>query len=233
MTVILTNDDGIHAAGLAALLDVAGRRDSVVVVAPHAEQSGVSHRVTDKGAMQLRQVAEHQHALAGTPADCARVGLLHLAPTADWLLSGINAGGNLGSDIYMSGTVAAAREAALLGIRAIAFSQYRQGLGTPWDWDRAMRWTERVLNTLLELPLGPGEFWNVNFPDPEEPSTDPELVFCPVDPGHHAVRYEHSAEGLVYRGKYQQRNRQPGCDVDVCFSGHIAITRVGPSSCPG
>lgn len=225
MTFLLTNDDGIGAPGLAALREVACRKGEVMVVAPHAEQSGVSHRVTYRDPITVRQVADNEHAIEGTPADCTRIGLLHLARKSTWLLSGINEGGNLGSDVLMSGTVAAAREAALMGFPAIAFSQYRHG-SVPVRWDRARAWAANVLEMLLERPVESRTFWNVNFPDPETATEQPEVVFCSVDPGHHAVQYEETAEGLVYRGIYQERHREPGCDVDVCFSGRIAVSLV-------
>jgi 5'-nucleotidase len=76
-------------------------------------------------------------------------------------LSGINAGGNLGADVYISGTVAAVREAALHGIPGIAISHYRQG-SRPLDWGWASHWTALVLEKLFSIPLQPGEFWNVN-----------------------------------------------------------------------
>lgn len=226
MTFLLTNDDGIAAPGLAALRELSIGRGAVTVVAPKQEQSGSSHRVTDKTPIRVHQVADREYSVEGTPADCTRVGLLHLEPSCDWLLSGINAGGNLGSDIFMSGTVAAAREASLLGIPAIALSQYRRGRHTI-NWDRTKGWADRVIDLLLSQPPGRGEIWNVNFPDPEYEGGEPEIVFCPVDPGHHAVEYEQTDDGFVYRGHYQSRHREPDCDVDVCFSGRIAVSRVG------
>jgi len=226
MLLLLTNDDGIDAPGLATLCSVVKSWGTAIIVAPQEEQSGVAHRVTDKHTIAVQSLGAARFAIDGTPADCARLGLLHLAPGSRWLLSGINAGGNLGSDLYMSGTVAAAREAALLGTPAVALSQYRFRLDRPADWNRAALWTTRVLEQLFDQPLAPGEFWNVNLPDPDDPAVNPEIVVCPVDPGHHAIAYEQSPTGWKYRGKYRERHRQPGCDVDVCFSGQIAVSRI-------
>ena len=226
MSHLLTNDDGIDAPGLATLLSVAQSWGATTIVAPLEEQSGVAHRVTDKHPITVQTRDAGRFAVDGTPADCARLGLLHLAPGTQWLLSGINAGGNLGSDIYMSGTVAAAREAALLGTPAVALSQYRRRLDRPLDWNRAAVWVMRVLEYVFDQTLAPGEFWNVNLPDPDDPAVEPELVDCSVDPGHHAVAYEQTPTGWSYRGKYRERHRRPGCDVDVCFSGNIAISRI-------
>ncbi|MEZ6064614.1 MAG: 5'/3'-nucleotidase SurE [Planctomycetaceae bacterium] len=198
MQLLLTNDDGIDAPGLATLAEVAAAHSDIILVAPAAEQSGVGHRVTDKQPIRVHKHQLSRFAVEGTPADCARLGLLHLAPGTHWLLSGINAGGNLGSDIYMSGTVAAAREAALLGYPAIALSQYRFFVDRPCNWSRAARWAARVVNELFALPIAAGEFWNVNFPDPEADDAEPDLVVCPVDSGHHAVAFENTAAGFLY-----------------------------------
>lgn len=227
MQLLLTNDDGIDAPGLAALEEVASQYGTPIVVAPEEEHSGASHRVTDRRAIMVTEQGDSRHAVAGTPADCARIGLLHLARETTWVLSGINAGGNLGSDIYMSGTVAAAREAALLGFPAIAISQYRRVPNKPLSIHRLQLWTKRVLDELLQRPLAPGEIWNVNFPDPEDPDHTPEIIDCPVGAGHFDLACLETCEGFVYRTVYADRHREPGGDVDVCFSGHIAVSKIG------
>ena len=126
----------------------------------------------------------------------------------------------------MSCTVAAAREASLLGIPAIAISQYIHSRREPPDQDRTRRWTVRILEHFIENPPQAGEYWNVNLPDPKTGTPEPEIVICPIDPGHHALVCEQTDDGYVYRGKYQDRNRDPGCDVDICFSGNIAVFRL-------
>ncbi|MCA9075224.1 MAG: 5'/3'-nucleotidase SurE [Planctomycetaceae bacterium] len=226
MQLLLTNDDGIDAPGLAALEEVASKYGSPVVVAPQEEHSGASHRVTDRQAIGVKTLSDTRHAVGGTPVDCARLGLLHLARETTWVLSGINAGGNLGIDIYMSGTVAAAREAALLGLPAIAISQFRRSWLEPLNLERMKQWTGRVLDELFQRPLERGEIWNVNFPDPEDPNHDPEIVFCPVGSGHFGLSCKETNEGFVYRGRYFDRHREPGDDVDVCFSGNIAVSKI-------
>ncbi len=223
---LLTNDDGLGAPGLNLLCELARPRGPIVVVAPHAEQSGIGHRVSENGPITVRRVSEFEHAVEGTPADCARLGVKHLANSSAWLLSGINAGGNLGTDVYMSGTVAAAREAVLLGVPAIALSQYSRSAKSTINWERTRAWADGVLQFLFDRPLPPRAFWNVNFPDPDSPSADPQIVVCAIDPGHHAVDYEVTETGFVHRSVYQNRHREPGCDVDVCFSGNIAVTLV-------
>ena len=112
MKIILTNDDGIEAPGLLALYEALPADYRLVVVAPENSCSGFGHQVTTHTAIAVRRIDSDRYGVKGTPADCSRLSLKVLAPGADWLIAGINAGANLGSDVYNSGTVAAAREAA-------------------------------------------------------------------------------------------------------------------------
>ena len=93
--LLLSNDDGIDAPGLGALLAAAARFGDPVVVAPAGPQSGVSHTITWKGAVRLEERGERRFAIGGTPADCARLGLLKILPDANWVLSGVNDGGKV------------------------------------------------------------------------------------------------------------------------------------------
>jgi len=225
MKFLLTNDEGIDAPGLAALEQAARGLGDCVVVAPDRHLSGCGHQTTTDRHLQLTQTAEGWHALDGTPVDCVRIAQAHVAPDADWVLAGINEGGNLGADLYRSGTVAAVREAALLGKPGIAFSQYRRR-DSAADWDRAARWTVDVARLILARPTEPGVFWNVNLPDPLHPVAMPEIVFCPADPHPFPVDF-HFADGRFrHSGNYHERPRDPGHDIAVCFSGCISVTRV-------
>lgn len=226
MKFLLTNDDGIDADGLAALEKAMLQLGSCCVVAPDRHLSGCAHQTTTDRELSLAQHAADRHALDGTPVDCARIGLWHVAPDCDWVVSGINEGGNLGADLYRSGTVAAVREGVLMGKPGIALSQYRRR-DSAADWDRAARWTVEVVRLILAKPAEPGVFWNVNFPDPREPAlTTPEIVFCPLDPHPLPVDYRIVEGRFRYSGNYHLRPRDPGHDIDVCFSGAIAVTRV-------
>ena len=224
MQIIVTNDDGIDAAGLAALTRAAAALGEPVIVAPAGPQSGVGHQVTTVGEIWVDQLAPIRWRVEGTPADCARLALTELMPAAAWLLAGINHGGNLGADIYTSGTVAAVREAALLGYPAIAVSHY-VGRGRSIDWDLATRRLTPVLRALLAQPLGLGHFWNVNLPHPAD-DQDPPVVFCGLDTRPHGVRYRRDGNAYAYTGDYHARPRQAGRDVDVCMGGCIAVTKV-------
>ncbi len=225
MKLLVTNDDGIDAEGIAALAEAAQPLGEVVVVAPAGPQSGVSHAVTTGKAVCVDERGAGWLSVSGTPADCVRVGLLHIVPEAKFILSGINHGGNLGADVYYSGTVAAVREAVLHGWTGVALSQYKKKQ-LDFDWPRTARWAARVLTELLARPPKRGAFFNVNFPHLAPTDPDPEVVFCPLDPHPLPLSYRHEETGLVYDGNYHLRDRAPGADVDVCFSGRIAVTEL-------
>lgn len=226
MKFLLTNDDGIEARGLAALREAAAGFGDAEVVAPALPQSGMSHVVTWERGVRLETRGRDGFAVHGTPADCARLGLLRVAPDARWVLSGINHGGNLGADVYYSGTVAAVREGVLHGWPGIAFSHYLRS-EIPPDWDRATRWAVRVLKELLPRQPGPGQFYNVNFPALTAQAPEPEIVFCPLDPSPLPLSYRHEDDGVhAYDGIYASRRRIAGADVDTCFGGKIAVTEV-------
>jgi 5'/3'-nucleotidase len=226
MKFLLTNDDGIDAEGLAALAQAAAPLGTPIWLAPDSHHSGCGHRVTTDRPLRLRQLGDTRWSLDGTPADCVRVALAHVAPEVDWVLSGINHGGNLGVDVFHSGTVAAVREAALHGKPAIALSHYRRRGAEPTDWQRVAGWARQVLALLFDRPAKPGTFWNVNLPHPLAHAAEPHIVFCPLEAGPLPLCFRTEGDLLHYAGNYHERHRQPGTDVDVCFSGHIAVTQL-------
>lgn len=230
MRLLLTNDDGIDAPGLAALAEAAAEFGEITIVAPRDALSGCSHQVSAHRPLHVATRGANRYAVDGTPADCVRVGLLHLAADADWVLSGVNDGGNLGVDVFMSGTVAAVREAAWMGKPGIAVSQYRDRRGERRrsDWTSTVADTRRVLERLLDRPPRKGGFWNVNFPDVEPHAAPAEIVDAPLEHGHLPVQFELDGDLYRYTGSYRDRSRAEGTDVDVCFSGRIAVTQVLP-----
>jgi 5'-nucleotidase len=225
MKLLLTNDDGIDAPGLEALRQVAALLGEPIMVAPMEGHSGCSHRVTTGRPIRVSRRNQDRFAVDGTPADCVRLGLHGLAGEAAWVLAGINEGGNLGADVHHSGTVAAVREAVLHGRPGVALSHYHKS-GWILDWQRAASWVKALLADLLARPWTPGMFWNINLPHLEPGQADPEVVFCPLDPGPLPLSYRSDGDCWHYDGNYHQRPRKIGSDVDVCFAGKIAVTRM-------
>ena len=249
MTFLLTNDDGIDAPGLQTLETLVADFPHTVA-APRQPHSGCGHRVTAHQPIRVETFPARQpfgdeiegralgdveahprYAIHGTPADCTRLAIACLCPIRPhWVLSGINAGGNLGVDVYISGTVAAVREAAYQGIPGIAISQYLKGGQLP-DWLKTASWTARVIDELLKRPPEPGCFWNVNLPWPMDVQTTskseiPELVFCEPSRDPLPLYYEQQGSHYSYNGRYGDRVAAPGSDVAVCFGGSIAITQL-------
>ena len=223
MSLILTNDDGIDAPGIRALHQAVDGKG--IIVAPQEHLSGCGHKVTTSQPIQLQRRSDREYAVGGTPADCTRIALTQINENVKWVLSGINAGGNLGVDVYISGTVAAVREAAIHGIGGIAISHWiKRPLAI--DWQIATRSTARVLTQLWDRPLPPGSFWNVNLPHLEPDAPEPEIVFCEASTQPLPVNYRVEGDLYYYQGEYAKRDRATGTDVDVCFSGNIAVTLV-------
>jgi 5'-nucleotidase len=185
----------------------------------------MSHRVTTDAPIHAIEIEPAKFRVEGTPADCARIAITCLAPDAEWLIAGINRGGNLGADTYISGTVAAAREAALLGRNAVAVSQY-VAKGRQVDWAAASVRTRAALERIFAEEQAPGAYWNVNLPHPAEDAAEPAIVFCPVDPSPLDVRFRRNGTEFHYSGNYHGRRRIPGSDVDRCFSGDVAISKL-------
>ena len=238
MKFLITNDDGVDAPGIRALANAASRFGEVVVVAPEDAHSGCGHRVTTYEPISIREYESGWWAIGGTPADCTRVGIREIAADSDWVLAGVNAGANLGVDMFMSGTVAAVREGALLGLPGIAFSHYRS-VGGAFDWEYATESVVRVMEQILAGSTEEGGFWNVNLPDLSTAAAEPgicesndsnsqlpELIDCPLGRRHLPVDFVRNQGSLTYRGVYQDRPRQSGDDVDVCFGGNIAVTKM-------
>lgn len=225
LKIVITNDDGYDQPGLTALAQALRPLGDVTVVAPAAPQSNVGHRVTMKAPIRVDLTETDTYVVHGTPADCSRLAIKAIVPDADWVVAGINPGANLGSDVYQSGTVAAAREAAILGKRAMALSQY---IARDWtiDWPASQLHAARQLAALLALPLTAGQFWNVNLPSPITTDGAVAYRFCPADKHPHRYRYTKDADGYHYEGVIHDRPRTAGSDVDVCFSGMIAVTRM-------
>ena len=168
MRILLTNDDGIDAPGLVTLEAIARQlSDDIWIVAPSEEQSGAGHSLTLTRPLRIRQHGERRFSVTGTPTDSVMLALGKVMDAKpDLILSGVNRGANLAEDVTYSGTVAAAMEGTLAGIRSIALSQAysREGVGDDVSFAAAESWGAKVLRPLLDVALPTNTLLNVNFP---------------------------------------------------------------------
>lgn len=170
MRILVTNDDGINARGLEVLKTIAlGLSPDVWTVAPETNQSGTAHSLTLHQPLRLRQIDARTYAVAGTPSDCVIMAVRHVLKDQppDLVLSGINHGSNLAEDITYSGTVAAAMEGTLLGIRSVALSLmlgFEDGERRA-IWDTPVAHGPSLIRQLLATKWKSGRLVNINFPD--------------------------------------------------------------------
>jgi 5'/3'-nucleotidase len=161
--ILVTNDDGIHAPGLRALAGAVSDVGTVTIVAPSHERSASAQSLTLRQPIYYDQIAEREYSVEGTPAD-AMILAFHtlLAEKPDVVVSGINPGGNAGENIYYSGTVGAAMEAAVNGVPAVAISIVYRGM--PFDFAPAAQFARDLLPIVLQEGLPRGVMLNVNIP---------------------------------------------------------------------
>lgn len=233
MKILLTNDDGVHAPGLAVLEAIASEfSDDIWICAPEEEQSGMGHALTLTRPVRLRQYSERRFSVTGTPTDAVTMGMRRVVDGApDLILSGVNRGANLGDDVTYSGTVSAAIEGALAGVRSVAFSQvtHREGEAGADTFDAARAWGARVLRPLLDTPLPRRTLVNVNFP---------ALRAAEVK-GIRAVRqgFHDYARGTVVEGQDPRGFRyywfglddiehtlDHGTDLEAVSEGYVSVT---------
>jgi 5'-nucleotidase len=221
--IVITNDDGYDQPGLAVLVEAVKPFGRVTIVAPATPQSNVGHKVSLKEPIRVDRISDITYVVHATPADCSRLAIKEILPDVDWVIAGINPGANLGSDVYQSGTVAAAREAAILGVPAIAVSQY---IAPDWtiDWEAAKAQMAPLLSDLMRKRPKPKQFWNVNLPSPITADLTLDREYCPLDTNPHRYQYIEKNGVYRYKGVIHDRPRTDGSDVDVCFGGVISIT---------
>ncbi|ODA68744.1 5'-nucleotidase SurE [Methyloligella halotolerans] len=169
MRIVVTNDDGVEAAGIEVLEEIAHElSDDVWVVAPETDNSGASHSLTLAEPLRLRELGQQRYAVKGTPTDCVIMAVrsLLLDHPPDLILSGVNRGQNVADDVTYSGTVAGAIEGTLLGIRSIALSLVTGPMeqGVP-IWETPLTHGAKVVRQLLDTDWTRGVLLNVNFPD--------------------------------------------------------------------
>ena len=168
MRILVTNDDGIHAPGLGVAERIAAAlSDDVWIVAPETDQSGVSHSLSLNDPLRLRQVGERHYAVKGTPTDCVIMGARHLMEEPpDLVLSGVNRGRNAAEDVLYSGTVAAAKEAAVLGIPSFALSlAFSPQTKQQPHWKTATEHGPDIIRRVMKTGMPRDVLVNINFPD--------------------------------------------------------------------
>jgi len=228
--ILITNDDGIDAPGLAVLERIAAElAGEVWVVAPEHDQSGVSHAVSLHQPIRVSERGLRRYGITGTPGDCAVMGVSYLLPEPpQLLLSGVNRGANLGLETVFSGTVGGAMTGMLLGIPSIALSQ-------AWTdrarvrWETAAALGADVVRRLLTIGWGATTCLNVNFPDLPAEDVGP-LTLARQGPGliqGMQVETRTDPRGLTYhwisflRGPSDQG---PESDVEALYAGNIVVT---------
>lgn len=161
--LLLTNDDGYYSEGIQALADALESLGEVWIVAPDRENSAVSHALTLSRPLRLNRMADRRFIVDGTPTDCVTLGICQVLKgrTPDLVVSGVNFGANMGVDVHYSGTVSAAFEAVILGVKAIAVSQV---LGEPFSFVPAAHFARVLAARVLRNGLPEGTLLNVNFP---------------------------------------------------------------------
>ena len=223
--ILVCNDDGINGPGLPALIAAMRRVGRVTVSVPEHERSADSHSLTLHKPIRVRRVAPDTFTLNGSPADCARFGVLEiLKEKVDLVVSGINHGYNLGEDVIYSGTVAAAMEATLLRIPSLAFSMDPDGE----DYRAAAAFAQRLARQVLRRGLPVGVCLNVNFPAPSKAGYKAAV---PAKLGRRIygtdITRRADPRGLEYfwlAGRQVTGVDEPGTDVAAVSRGKISVT---------
>ena len=236
MRILLTNDDGYDAPGIRAAYNALHGLGTVHVVAPRTQQSACSHMISLHGPITVERIGHELfgtvHVVEGTPADCVRLAWAELLrEPVDLVVSGINAGANSGVDVFYSGTVAGAREGAILGIPSVAVSQaLRTEVET--DWAAAAEVTRTIVRDLVGEALpGPG-FWSVNFPAPIPPDARNRICRVPVSLQPTPMTFERTegdGTGVLefsYGASYWLREADGSSDYNVIRNGGIAVSAI-------
>jgi 5'-nucleotidase len=241
MRILVTNDDGINAPGLAVLEhiahDLAGADGEVWVVAPAFEQSGVGHCISYTHPMMIAKLGDRRYATEGSPADCVLAAIYDVLDGAkpDLILSGVNRGNNAAENVLYSGTIGAAMEGALQGIPAIALSQFfgpaMEGMVDPFEAARVHG--PAVVRAIWEKGIWDAAdyrlFYNVNFPPMPAAAVKGHKVAAQGfrRDTNFSAEAHHSPQGkrfLWIKGGPQQTPTLPGTDAAVNLEGYISIT---------
>jgi len=230
--ILISNDDGIEAPGIKLLEKIARELSpDVWVVAPEQEQSGAGHSLTTRRPLRLREVSAHRYVVDGTPTDCVLLALKRLLRDRppSLVLSGINAGANIAEDLTYSGTVAAAMEATLFGVPAIALSQQYYDRETI-PWRTAEAFAAEAIRRLKSRPWPADTLFNINFP-----AASPAAVrgYAVTHQGRRHVG-DNLTEGLDPRGRpyywigpaRESGAAQPDTDIAALADNFVSITPI-------
>lgn len=229
--LLLTNDDGINAEGLAVLEKIAAKisRDRWVV-APEQEQSGAGHSLTLHIPVRARKIEAKRYAVSGTPTDCVLLAIKQLIPakhTIDLVLSGVNRGSNVGDDVTYSGTIAAAMEATILGVPAIALSQlYDDRESVPWE--TAAHFAPDLIKKIIKAGWPKNTLINLNFPNCA-PSKVKGVRLCPQGKRIMNIKLSERVDpkGRPYfwlGGDRDNTADSPGVDIEWLEKGYVTVT---------
>jgi 5'-nucleotidase len=224
--ILVTNDDGIEAAGLTALVAAARRLGRAIVVAPDRERSGAGHALTLGSPLRVTTRGEDRYEVDGTPTDCVHVGVFHLTggKPPDLVLSGINRGLNIGDDVTYSGTVAAALEGTLLNVPSIALSSERDATGNA-DYGLAGELAVLLGKRALAEGLPAGVFLNVNVP--KEPARGVRITRQGTRTYRAAVVERLDPSGRPYywiAGADMTPSGEPDGDHEALRAGYVSVT---------
>ena len=241
MRILLTNDDGIHAPGIEAMHAALEGLGEIMTVAPLTVQSATGHGITFDEPLMVDEIVVNDSmtgiAVDGRPADCVKVALRNLwsdrfgeGSSPDLVVSGMNSGANVGINVIYSGTVAAAIEAAFLGIPAIAVSLHI-GDRTRIRYNRAAQIAREVIDRILLNPIDPHSVINVNVPRTEAddaPMPPVRVVDMNTAAGSSSYEKRHSPDGRAYywacgSGLAFDRT-SPGSDVESLLERNVTVT---------
>ncbi|MCK4914587.1 MAG: 5'/3'-nucleotidase SurE [Candidatus Eisenbacteria sp.] len=228
--ILISNDDGVHARGIKALRKALEEVADVTVVAPDRERSGASHSLTMDVPLRTHRIKENIIGVDGTPTDCVLLALKLLLPEPpDLVVSGINRGANMGDDVTYSGTIAAAMEATLMGIPAIAVSLCRCESGA-YDYEASAEIAREVALMVLERGLPEGTLLNVNVPNiPREEITGVEIARLGKQVYEEAVVEKQDPRGRTYYwigGQLTSWEPEPDTDYAAVSQRLVSITPI-------
>jgi 5'-nucleotidase len=233
LRILVSNDDGIHAPGLAVAENIARTlSDDIWVIAPETEQSGASHSLTLTLPLRLRQAGHQRYALSGTPTDCVMMAGIHLMKDRlpDLVISGVNRGFNVADDVTYSGTVAAAMEGTVLGIPSIAMSQAVGGRDeTDEIWTCAEKHGPALVKRLVEVGWPKDVLLNINFPALPPSKVKRVSVTAQGARDQSMLRVDErvDARGRTYFWVGFKRifsDPESGTDLRAIYEGHISVT---------